>query len=305
MARIRKWLPPRAFTLIELLVVIAIIGILIALLLPAVQKIREAAAKMTSQNNLKQLVLALHNAEGQNHVMPPANGYYPGPNDGTGDGGSSVSPAHRGSCLFHLLPYVEQTPLWNTSTGDSWYTPCSDGVVKTFLSPSDANYNDPNYQTINNNGENRAMTNYWSNVFVLGPSSDGNWGATGIAMLASSFPDGTSNVIMFGEKYGSCGGCTSIWGESNQGQCTNNNSNGYNMSGYHGNAQNVILLPQFKPLNPALCNPATVASHYLSGILVAMADGSGRSVSSGISLATWQNAMIPNDGIPLAQDWYN
>jgi prepilin-type N-terminal cleavage/methylation domain-containing protein len=101
------------FTLIELLVVIAIIAILIALLVPAVQRVREAAARAQCTNNLKQLALAVHNFESANKVMPPYFGMWPPLNRTGGTFNTSTSGRPFGGWFLYLLPYVDQQVLWD------------------------------------------------------------------------------------------------------------------------------------------------------------------------------------------------
>src|SRR5688500_9658203 len=126
--------PRRAFTLVELLVVIAIIGVLIALLLPAVQQAREAARRMSCGNNLKQFGLALLNYEGTHRFFP----------------GSGVNP-NQYSVHTYLLPYLEQKQLGDlvdpshplfffrgTSTLNPAQAIAAGTPIKTFLCPSDA-----------------------------------------------------------------------------------------------------------------------------------------------------------------------
>src|SRR5262245_15126755 len=107
-----RFLKSRAFTLIELLVVIAIIAVLIGLLLRAVQKVREAAARMSCQNNLKQLALACHSYHDVNNLFPPG-GYFIA--DATSNGWSPAPDgwlAQKGSWLTFTLPYMEQDNIW-------------------------------------------------------------------------------------------------------------------------------------------------------------------------------------------------
>jgi prepilin-type N-terminal cleavage/methylation domain-containing protein/prepilin-type processing-associated H-X9-DG protein len=122
-----------AFTLIELLVVIAIIAVLIGLLLPAVQKVREAASRISCTNNLKQMGLAFHSYQGSNNRLPPgytATGVYV-------NGTTDTSPGWAWGA--YILPYLEQGNLYNqlNLSLPVQNVPAAQTVVQTFLCPSD------------------------------------------------------------------------------------------------------------------------------------------------------------------------
>ena len=173
------------FTLIELLVVIAIIAILIGLLLPAVQKVRAAAARMQSSNNVKQLSLALHGFHDANNQLPNAIAKAKGT---TGE---------DTNVHFQILPYIEQTALYQTALNTSCYgaatTVPAAQKVKTFLSPRDTSNPDDPWKEGNNNLW--AACNYAYNDSVF---TDPYVNYTPNRKL-HTISDGTSNTVAFGE----------------------------------------------------------------------------------------------------------
>ena len=175
----------RGFTLIEVLVAIAIIAVLIGLLLPAVQKVRAAAARMQSGNNLKQLGLAVQNFNGTNNSVPPMFGTVP-------QGGANLG---GGSIFYHLLPYLEQNSLFQLGPDGSRSAPlkglqapldASYPAAGTFPLPAAANppWADPNNTTW-------GLSSYSANWQVFGD----------VATPLSKMSDGLSNTMVFGEKY--------------------------------------------------------------------------------------------------------
>jgi len=155
-----------AFTLIELLVVIAIIAILIGLLLPAVQKVREAAARAKCQNNLKQISLGCHNFESTYQYLPPGNVYSQGGVNGPTAGYNNTQTGPQHGVLTFILPYVEQDNIYkqfNVYTGGAVVNP---GYM-VFVNDPQA----PNYWPATN-GTPPANAAWWNNnTPVAGPNN--------------------------------------------------------------------------------------------------------------------------------------
>ena len=213
----------RAFTLVELLVVIAIIGILIGMLLPAVQQVREAARRTACSNKIRQLALAAMNYESAIGEFPPGMEQEFLPTSVTGSGYSGYQ-GH--SVFYYLLPYLEQNNLSDSmdrfvpkrniaATADGGM---SAAFVETFHCPSDLLTNKPDEYSSGGNLEYYGGTSYRANggerpIYATSSTNDGMFMATGPdARKASSAPlgkevgfkdvrDGTTNTVMFGEFY--------------------------------------------------------------------------------------------------------
>jgi prepilin-type N-terminal cleavage/methylation domain-containing protein len=260
------------FTLLELLVVIAIIAVLIGLMVPAVQQVREAAARTQSTNNLKQITLACHNfASTYKGRLPSADG-------------NSRSVNRNRPLYTTILPYLERGNGYLAQ----WQANPASGPppVSTFISPADPTADDLN----------GGVCSYAANgqVFIPSPS------------LTRTFRDGTSNTIAFAEHYLHCDDTYFFYTITDRLGFTQRRAT-FADPDPHGDDN-----PMQRPLptrtfqvapTPKECDPLIAQTPHPGGMLAALADGSVRILSPSISPATYWAAVTPAGGDRLGDDW--
>jgi len=308
-----------AFTLIELLVVIAIIAILIGLLLPAVQKVREAAARLKCQNNLKQIGLAVHNFHSAHEYFPPAGSYVRG------------APSVSYSTLAVILPFVEQENLQKLMNFDLPYTnPVNLASTKVrvpiYLCPSEVN----DRERVDGSVIHYPL-NYGANMgvwLVFDPnSSTPGAGAFPVrhrpfpsqlvakGFNVASFSDGTSNTIGFANSpiptdpaaVVALGGDFKVdtghteWVDARvhqTGITTTFPPNTKVLYSSGGTTYDIDFNSMREGQSTTAITYAAVTSrsYHTTGVNVLLVDGSVRFVRDGITLETWRGLGTPNGG---------
>ena len=290
--------PAAGFTLIELLVVIAIIGVLIALLLPAVQKVREAAARTRCLNNLRQLGLAIANyASAHNDQLPPSSAR----TVVTGAAPEGFGPV---SLNFLLFPYLEQDVVFNAAIAPPAGHPNAGAIqttgslfvstpMKVFICPSDSSISEglTNYTNSGLAPAGYAVCNYAHNIALYAtPTAPDYYRA---AFTIANIPDGTSNTISFIEHIGNCGSSFNSTRDLPSGPHGTSNTStegGHVATGGTNPALPLIGVTQ------STCTDSGASSAHSGVIIVGLVDGSVRSMTGGITQTTFYRLLNPADG---------
>lgn len=305
----------RGFTLVEVLLVIAIVITLIAMLLPALQAVRETGRGTQCTNNLRQLGQALVQCEQAYGRMPQAAGWFPLPAIARSDWEDPVvaakyrlrtsPPAQLATVLYFVLPYMEQNPLYMTRSG--WTQPDinldrnSRGIPpRTYLCPSEMT--SPDGITTMPDGVPGGINSFGSGNYVANVQALGHWGWENEPqpfmrehVTVDKIRDGASNVIGFTERYAVCPTPVSLvngavaW-LSTSALALSNPIFATNVSGTP-----VINQPQDAP-GQETCNPTTVQSAHVRALRVALLDGAVRTIDPTLDSAVWRSMVLPADG---------
>jgi type II secretory pathway pseudopilin PulG len=268
--------PPRpGFTLFQLLLVLALLAFLFALFLPTVLKIRAAAARSQSGNNLRQIAIAMHSCNDAYNALPPLAGPFP-----------AQTPS-RGTVFFYLLPFVEQDNVYKNGFDGQGYSVWVNNTYATVI-PTYLNPLDPTGEPTHRSAGGLALGSYAANFQVFGDPTQNTF--QGAARIPVTFTDGTSNTIVFAERYQQCKGTPNAWG-------------------YDGTSAWAPAFAwastgrfQLRPTDTE-CDPDVPQGPDPDFFTVALADGSARTLTARLTGTTWWAALTPNGGEILGADW--
>ncbi len=297
------------FTLVELLVVIAIIGILIALLLPAVQSARESARRMQCQNNVKQTVLACHTLHQARGLLPPMSAPCADPNVATCfTPPESAFGRHNYTLFQFMLPYMEQTSIHDRLSTSQYAGGQFPQIIEMLRCGTDPSSPTGRSSTSYGGATNWGISNYAGNNYVFGDPPKGS--TIGAAKLPGAVPDGMTNTIFFEEVYGTCGTSgqlTLLWG-SLWADANSVWRPGVNLGSSKGGGSELASYPkspmfQVGPSFINACDPQRAQSAHPGGLNVGLGDGSVRFVGQGINDDVWAAVNDPRDRAVVGNNW--